>query len=139
MTKAKIIFRDNAPYEEVVDSISDGFGVIFEVEQSLKDGWQLTDFLVYLKQEPIIREAINDFPAFIDQFVKLTPQTAADATQEAYNRTKAKYGTIGKYGEVFFAILKQVALTYGFGVTTVEAATNLLAGWKTIITPAPQA
>lgn len=143
MTKFKILFRDNAENAEVVDSIADAFGVVFEVEKSLKDGWQLTDLLTYIKQEPTVREVINDFPVFLEQFLKLTPETATNAVQGAYTRSKAQYGAIGKYGEKFYTILLELANTYSFGILVTKAAKQQLEvgkqqleRWKAIFAPA---
>jgi hypothetical protein len=126
------LIKPNASNEEIADSISDGFGVVYSVVDSQKDGLQFSDFLTLVGQQPAIQEIINDFPLFVEQFLALNPETALDATLKARARSVARYGTLGKYGDGFYNILEMVARSYALGLTTFEESKNVLEGWKAI-------
>jgi hypothetical protein len=68
MKEFKIIFDAEASFDEVTDSIADVFGIGIVIEKTLADGFQLTDILAAIQLEPKVREVINDFPVFIEQF-----------------------------------------------------------------------
>lgn len=136
MKKFKILIKANATNDEIVDSISDGYGVVYEVVKSQKDGFQFADILVFIGQQPTIQEAINDFPKFAEQFLALNPDDALDAVQQSRARSVSRYGELGKYGEAFYNILEMAARSYGFGLNAYENGKGILEGWQAIFKPA---
>jgi len=138
MKEINILIKANASNEEIADSISDAYGVVYEVVKSQKDGFQFADILTFVGQQPTIQEVINDFPVFAEQFLALNPDTALDATLKARVRSVARYGELGKYGEGFYNILEMAARSYGFGLNTYEEGKNVLEGWKAIFSTEPE-
>ena len=132
MQKFNVLIKPNASNEEIIDSISDAFAVVYTVVDSQKDGFQFTDILTFVGQQPAIQEVINDFPIFVEQFLALNPETALDATLKARARSTARYITLGKYGEGFYNILEMVARSYGLGLNTYNEGKNVLNAWKAI-------
>jgi hypothetical protein len=58
------ILNKVADREEVIDTGSDVYQVLFIIISALKDGFDLTDIIVAIGQESAIREIINDAPIF---------------------------------------------------------------------------
>lgn len=128
----KIVLAEDASYDEIVDTITDVFGVGITVEEALSDGFQFEDIFKAIQLEPTVREVINDFPVFIAQFQNLTGSVAMLAVSEAYAKTKTLYGDIGKIGEFIYALLKQMAGTYAFIEATVTSGIGHLNDWKSL-------
>lgn len=126
-----LIWNENAPYEEVVDTFVDVFRIGSAIEEAASDGWQWTDLLTIALQQATIREVIDDAPVFWAQFKQLSPTTAKAALKEA----RDKIGQLGKVGQMAYNFLFEVAETYGFieqtannGITRYNAWRSLFAG-----------
>ena len=129
-----ILIAEDADYSEIVDTIADVFGVGITIENALSDGFQLTDILTAVQLEPTVREVVNDFPVFIDQFTKLSGTTAMAAVSEAKMRTEAQYGgDLGKIGNFIYGVLTELASTYGFIENTVLQGMEKLNAWKKLV------
>lgn len=132
MKTLSIVIRENAPYNEIVDSIADAFQAGIVVGNALSDGFQFNDILVAAGQEPTVREIINDVPVFLTQFRALTPETAVKAAKEAKARTEAQFGELGKVPNGIYDFLIETAETYGFIKETIEAGAERLEAWQTL-------
>lgn len=132
MKEFKIVFGSNASTDEITDSIADVFHVAITVEKTLKDGFQLTDILAAVQLEPVVREVINDFPVFIDQFKGLDGATALMAVNAAKDRTIAQHGELGKVGTFAYEVLEEAALTATYIQGTIVGGMQRIDSWKTI-------
>lgn len=130
--KISILIRPDASFDEVVDSLADVFNIAFIIEKSLADGFQLTDLLQVIQVEPLIREVINDFPVFLQQFRQLNGSTAMAAAAAARDRAVTAHGNLGKVGTFIFGFLNETASTYALLESTVVNGTKQLNDWKAL-------
>jgi len=131
--KYQILISPNAAHEEVVDSIADVFDVAIVIGEALGDGFQwLPDIIAIASKEKEIREVINDFPIFLDQFLQLTPETALSAVGEARIKTEAKHGELPKAATFAFGILFNLASSYSYTLHTVEGGKQQVENWKNL-------
>lgn len=128
----QIIFSANASVEEITDSIADVFSVAYKIEKQLADGFQLTDLLVALQVESTIREVVNDFPIFVQEFQQLSGSTALQAVEGAKARSVAEFGNLGKVGTFIYDFLIQSARTFNFIEATVVQGIGQLNQWKAL-------
>jgi len=126
----KITITNPSNYSEVVDSIADVFKIGITLENALEDGFQLQDILVAVQLEPVVREVINDFPVFVEQFKSLNSTTALQAVQEAKLKVTDQFGELGKVSGYIFDFLFQTAATYGFIEGTILQGITQLNAWK---------
>jgi hypothetical protein len=132
MKEFKIIFDAEASFDEVTDSIADVFGIGIVIEKTLADGFQLTDILAAIQLEPKVREVINDFPVFIEQFKTLNGATALQAVEAAKARTLSEFGNLGKIGGFVYGLLIQGATTFNFVQNVVVSGIAELNNWKAL-------
>ena len=126
----KITFSASADVSEITDSIADLFHIGITIERTLSDGFQLEDILKAIQLEPRIKEVINDFPVFVEQFQQLSGPTALQAVQAAKERTIAEFGSLGKIGGFAYGLLIQTAHTFNFIQSTVVQGIAELNQWK---------
>lgn len=130
----KIVFSaKNSSYAEVKDSMIDAFRAGRIIEETLKDGFQLRvdEILKLLQTEPLLREIVNDWPVFLSEFLKLTPQTARLAVLEAKRVLEAEK-PLGRIGSWIFGLLYNLATSYGFVTTTATEFQIQKAQWDTL-------
>jgi len=127
-----ILIPNNASTDEVTDTIADVFKIGLTVENALEDGFQLTDVLAAIQLEPIVREVINDFPVFLDQFRQLSGGTAIAALHAARDRTESEFGDLGRIGTFIYDFLAETAATFSFIEGTVVAGIKQLESWKAL-------
>ena len=137
--KFQIVFKaSTASTAEITDSIADVFGVAYEVEKALSDGFQLTDVLTAIQQEPIVKEVINDFPVFIDEIKQVSGTTLMVAVKAAKERSMARHGDLGRIGTFVYDILIQAATTFSYIEGTVVGGIAQLDQWKAILASVKQ-
>lgn len=132
MKKFKIIIGNPQDFAEVVDSIADLFEAGIAVAEKLEDGFQVEDLLVIIQQYDNIKEVINDFPTFLDQFTHLTGENAVQAVLQARQRVIQNTGELGKISEFIFALLLNLASAYKFAEATYLGALEQLNAWKAL-------
>lgn len=85
-----IKLRQNAPYDEVVDTVADVLQAGVLIENELQDGFQAKDIFAAMQIQPVVQEIINDAPIFLEQFMALKGGTAKKAVLEASQRVGEK-------------------------------------------------
>lgn len=130
--KFLIKIPENASFDEVTDSIADLFEAGIEIGKVLEDGLQVTDALVVISEYPNLKEVVDDFPTFLEQFTKLTPETAVQAIGDAKKRVEDNKGPLTKIPKFIFGILQNLAKGYGFALTTFLGAKQQLEDWKAL-------
>lgn len=130
MKEFNIKISENADSSEVVDSVADVFQIGLTIENTLEDGFQLTDILAAVQLEPTVREVANDFPVFLAQFRQLNGSSAIAAVEEAKARTVAQFGDLGKIGNFIYDFLQETAYTYQFIEGSIVQGSERLNAWK---------
>lgn len=116
----KIIFNaTNAPYAEVVDSVSDLLEAVQVLAKSLSDGFQVQDILAVLEAQPKLNEVVVDFPVFLKELIKLNKETSLMAVMESRVRLKAQ-GPLHPWTNHALRFLFVVAKGYGFVVDSYQ-------------------
>ncbi|MEM6398400.1 MAG: hypothetical protein AAF741_18770 [Bacteroidota bacterium] len=113
-------FRPDSQYDEVADSLGDGFEIIIDGESALDDGFQYTDLFTLIQAQPKLQEIVNDAPVFYQQFSQLTPETAQTALLEVGNRILAQGKQFGKVSRFLINFLWSAATGYRDSLTVLE-------------------
>lgn len=132
MEKFSLIIPQNASTEEVTDTVADLFEIGYTVEDTLEDGFQLTDVLAAIQLEPVVREVVNDFPVFLEQFQSLRGATAVAALKAAKERTESKFGDLGRIGGFIYGFLGRSAATFEFIEGVVIQGVREIDEWKAL-------
>jgi hypothetical protein len=126
----KAQLRADAPYSEVVDSIADVFEAGRAIANALSDGFQINDILTLLQTEDEFRDVVASFPTFLNEFVKLTPNTAQKAVNEAKARVIQNTGDLDRISQFIFDILNNLSGGYAFVAEVYEKALEQIENWK---------
>lgn len=128
-----LIISPNADVAQIADTIADAFSVGITIGNALEDGFQWSDLLQIASQEPVIREVVNDVPAFLAAFKNLDEATAIEAVELAKQKTLIQFGgDFGRVPSLIYDYLLETARTYGFVRQTVENGGAILERWKVL-------
>ena len=115
--KFKLVFPQDAPFDEVTDSLRDVITVVAIVEKELGDGFQWPDLFALLQAQPIVNEIIRDVSVFIEQFLQLSPDNSITAVIQARQMFLAAGGVLGKASTFILRLLYGNANSYLFAET----------------------
>lgn len=133
MKTYSIIFPAEAEYGEVVDSVADLLEAGIILEEELGDGFQWQDIFAALQVQPKIQEVVNDFPVFMEQFVKLNGETGKASVIAARNRILSQGKKFGKVTTVLIRGLYVLAENYSFVLESYEKGQKQHLLWQTLI------
>lgn len=133
MKKLRIVFADDAPYDEVVDSIADAFEAGIILEEQLEDGFQVSDLLAALQIQPKVQEIVNDVPVFLQQFTKLNGRTANAAVMAARDRITAGGKELGPVTNFLMRFLFVAANNYQYAIDSYEGGQRQFMLWQSLL------
>lgn len=99
-------------FDEVVDTFSDAFEIAIFVEDRLKDGPGLDDFIAAFPQFPKLAEIYNDRKIFAAQMVDLTTEEAKEAVRAIAERVGVSESVVAQKGTLALAIAARIYKLY---------------------------
>ena len=136
LTELSFQYDPNASDAELIDTIGDVMEVCDMVEDTLEDGFQVTDFFEGLKIQPKGTEVANDFPVFIAEAAANSPTKVKNAVLQARARTVQIRGSVGKVSTMIARAIFVLANNYEYSVGTYKGAMAQYTLWQTLISGA---